>query len=374
MSLLGPRMLLLLVFTWGLGVLAAEAPAPTKAAPPPASLEEVLAKLRKAGKGPTASRLLAAVDAAKVERQKQGQGHVLVGHVTLKGGPGRLEQLNSQVTLVDAGWFVTLAQDLRRPIPLRLHGYEAVDIPLSGLPDQEVLPVGDVSLSPLPPEKLGTVRGRVVGVDPKARIQVYAFITPGDVNTPAGKVNGDKPAARLEVKRDKDGSFQLGGLTPQPARYEFWFKAPGLVSQSQILLADAGQTQSLKEIRLEKPHRLRVRYVVSPTPPPFQNAKIREAIVEGGQLFKADPAMQGSTFSYQQRPERERLRFALQPARLAQLGKGKLEDFSSVDPSALKFVSLFEVGFEPGQLYLLQHGGAGQWVLFQLEPDSREPK
>jgi hypothetical protein len=45
-----------------------------------------------------------------------------------------------------------------------------------------------------------------------------------------------------------------------------------------------------------------------------------------------------------------------------------------VDPSALKFVSLFEVGFEPGQQYLLEHGGAGQWVLFQLEPDTGAPK
>ncbi len=374
MKSLSPRMLLLLVFTWGMGVMAAEAPAPAKPAPAPTSMDDVVAKLRKAGKGATASRLLTAVDAAKAERKKLGRGHVLVGHITLKGGPGRLEQLNSQVSLVDEGWFVTLAEDLRRPIPVRLHGYQAVDIPLKDLPDSEVLALGDVALSPLPAEKLGAARGRVLTTDPKARVQAYAFISPGDVNTPSGQVNGDKPAARLEVKLEKDGSFKLEGLTPKPARYELWFKAPGLVTQSRLIAAEPGQTENAGEIRLEKPNRLRVRYMVSPTPPPFQNVKVREAGLEGGQSFKADPGMQGATFSYQQLPNRGRLRFTAQPARLVQLGKGKLEDYASINPANQKFVSLFEVGFEPGELYLLDLRGANQWVLFQLEPDTGDKK
>jgi hypothetical protein len=384
MEWLSSRTLLLLVFTWGVGAPAAEAPAPAKpspasapaAAPAPAStsMDDVVAKLRKAGKGTTASRLLTAVDAAKAERKKQGRGHILVGHITLKGGPGRLEQLNSQVTLVDEGWFVTLAEDLRRPIPLRLHGYQAVDIPLNGLSDREVITLGDVSLSPLPAEQLGAARGRVQTPDPKTRVQAYAFISPGDVNTPGGPVNGDKPAARLEVKLEKDGSFKLGGLTPKPARYELWFKAPGLVAQSRLISPEPGQTGNVGEIHLAKPNRLRVRYIMSPTPPPFQNAKVRESALEGGQSFKADPGMQGATFSYQQLPNRDRLRFTLQPARLAQLGKGKLEDFASVDPAHQKFVALFEASFEPGQTYLLDLRGANQWVLFQVEPDTGDKK
>jgi hypothetical protein len=364
MSLLSPRLLLLLVFTWGMGALAA----------PPASLEEVVATLRKTGKGATATRLLSAVDAAKAERQKRGIGHVLVGHLTLKGGPGRLEQLNSQVTLVDAGWFVTLAEDLRGPIPLRLHGYEAVDIPLTGLPDSEVLTLPDVTLSPMPAEKLFSARGKVLAADPKARVQAYAFISPGDVNTPTGKVEGDRPAARLTVKLDKDGSFQLTGLTPKPARYELWFKAPGLVPQSRVISGTAGQIENVGEVRLEKPNRLRVRYMVSPTPPPFQNAKVREAVVEGGQSFKADAAMQGITFSYQQAHGGGRLRFTNQPARLSRLGQGKLEESASVNPTLLKFVALFETGFEPGELYLLNIVGAKQWVLFEVAPDTGEAK
>lgn len=388
MKSLSPRMLLLLGVAWGMGVMAAEAPAPAKPATNPApaaaqasapaqapkSIDDVAAKLRKAGKGTLASRLLTAVDAAKAERKKQGRGHVLVGHVALKGGPGRLEQMNSQVSLVDEGWFVTLAADLQRPLPLRLHGYEAVDIPLKNLPDREVLVLGDVSLSPLPAEKLGAARGRVVPADPKARVQVYAFISPGDVNTPSGEVNGDKPAARLEVKLEKDGSFQLAGLTPRPARYEFWFKAPGLISQSRSITTDSGKTATVGDIRLEKPARLRVRYLVSSTPPPFQNAKVRESILEGGQSFKADPGMQGVTFSYQQLPNRGRLRFTAQPARMVRLGKGKLEDYTSIDPAKQQFVALLESSFEPGEIYLLDLHGANQWVLFQLEPDTGEAK
>ncbi|WP_224240478.1 hypothetical protein [Hyalangium gracile] len=373
MSPLSPRMLLLLVFTWGMGVLAAEAPAPAKPAPTPSAIDDVVAKLRKAGKNTTATRLVAAVEAAKAERQKEGRGHVLIGHLNLKGGTGRLTQLNSQVTLVEDGWFVTVAEDLRRPIPVRLHGYEAVDIALSNQPNKELLHLGEVSLSPVPADKLGTVKGRVSSMDPKARVQVTAFISQGDVNTLGSKVKADNPAARLEVKVEKDGSFQLAGLSPSPARYELWFKAPGLVTQSRIILADPGQTENLGEVRLEKPNRLRVRYMVSPTPPPFQNSQVQEAVVEGGQAFKATPTLQGPTFSYQQHPKGGRLRFPVQPARLTQLGKGRLEDYSSVDPTKVKFVSLFEVGFELGQLYLLDHRGANQWVLFVLEPDTGKP-
>ena len=388
MKPLSPRMLLLLVSAWGMGVMAAEAPAPAKSAltpapasaqasaqaPAPVSIDDVVAKLRKAGKSSLASRLLGAVDTAKAERKKQGRGYVLVGHIALKGGPGRLEQLNSQITLVDEGWYVTLAGDLQHPIPLRLHGYEAVDIPLKDLPDREVLVLKDVSLSPVPAEKLGAARGRVLTADPKARAQAYAFISPGDVNTLSGQVNGDKPAARLEVKLEKDGSFKLGGLTPRPAGYEFWFKAPGLVSQSRLITTEPGQTGSLGDIRLEKPNRLRVRYVVSPTPPPFQNLKVRESSLEGGQSFKADPGMQGVTFSYQQLPNRGRLRFTAQPARLVHLGKGKLEDYASIDPARQQFASVFESAFEAGEIYLLDLRGANQWVLFQLEPDTGDKK
>jgi hypothetical protein len=246
-----------------------------------------------------------------------------------------------------------------------------VNLSLKGLPEQGVISVGDVMLSPVPPEKLGTVRGKVVAADPKARIQVYAFISPGDVNLASGRVNGDRPAARLEVKREKDGSFLLGGLTPHPARYELWFKSPGSASQSRTVSVSAGTTQDLGEIRLEKPDRLRVRYLVSSTPPPFpDSAQIHEGSVSLEEPFKADPAMKGSTFSFERRPQGERLRFTSQPARLTPVGKGKLEDFRSVNPGTAKFASIFETAFEPGQVYLLDLRGASQWVLFQVQPDT----
>lgn len=364
-----------LVFTWGSAALAAEPSTPaTKPAAPQTPLEEAVAKLRKSGKASTATRLLAAVDSAKAEQQKLGRGRIVVGHLTLKGGAARLDQLTSQVSVVDDGWFVTLVEDLLRPIPLRLHGYEAVDIPLKGLRDAEVLAVGDVTLSPVPPEKLGAVSGRVVAADPKVRIQAYAFITPGATNTANAKVEGDRPATRINVKLAKDGSFQLEGLSPYPARYELWFKAPGLASQSRSFVPKSGLTDDLGEIRLMKPQRLRVQYLMSSTPPPFQDAKMHESIVQLGQSFKADPAMKDATFSYEQSPRGERLRFPRQPARIVALGKGKLEDFSTVKPAGLKLASIFEVSFEPGQVYLLDHHAVGQWVLFTLEPDTGETK
>ncbi len=362
-----------LVFTWGTAVLAAEPAAPaTRPAVGQSRLEEAVTKLRKSGKANTATRLLAAVDSAKADQKKLGRGHVVVGHLTLTGGPGRMEQLNSQVSVAEDGWFVTLAEDLHRPIPLRLHGYEAVDIPLKGLEDTELLFVGDISLRPVPPAKLGAVRGRVVAADPKARIQVYAFITPGELNAVGGKVNGDRPATRLNVKLEKDGSFQLDGLSPYPARYELSFKAPGHVPLSRIFTPKVSMPEDLGVIRLERPGRLRVRYMVSSTPPPFQDAKVREAVVQLGQSFKADPAMKGVTFSYEQRPQGERLRFPQQPIQLVALGKGRLEDFSTVKPETLKLAAVFEVGFEPGQVFLLDHRAVNQWVLFTLEPGASE--
>jgi hypothetical protein len=369
-----------LVFTWGTAVLAAEPAAPatkpaapaTKPAAPQTTLEDVVAKLRKSGKASTATRLLAAVDSAKAERQKLDRGRVVVGRVTLEGGPGRLDQLTSQVSFVADGWFVTLADSVLRPISLRLHGYEAVDIPLQGLGDAEVLVVGELSLSPLPLAKLAAVRGRVVAADPKARIQAYGFIGPGVQNTIGTTVSGDRPATRLNVKLEKDGSFLLEGLSPHPARYEFWFKAPGLTSESRSFTPQAEVTHDLGEIRLEKLRRLRVRYMLSSAPPPFQDAKVQEATVQLGQSFKADPSMKDVTFLYEQRQKGERLRFPKQPVRIASLGKGKLEDFRAVKPEGLKLASIFEVGFEPGQVYLLDHRGVSQWILFTLEPAASE--
>jgi len=357
-----------LVLTWGTAALAGEPAAPLT------PLEEAVAKLRKSGKASTATRLLAAVDSAKAEQLKVGRGHIVVGHIILKGGAARLDQLTSQVSVVADGWFVTLVEDLLRPIPLRLHGYEAVDIPLKGLGGAAVLVVGDVTLSPVPPEKLGAVRGRVVAVDPKARIQAYAFITPGEMNAVSAKVVGDGPATRINVKLAKDGSFQLEGLSPFPARYEIRFKAPGLAPQSRTFVPQVSLPAELGEIRLEKPHRMRVRYLLSTTPPPFQDAKVRESVVQLGQSFKADPATKDPTFSYEQSPRGERLRFPRQPARIVALGKGKLEDFSTVKPEGLKLASIFEVAFEPGHVYLLNHHAVGQWVLFTLEPDTGETK
>ncbi len=361
------------LFLWGwlcvstLALATEPAPQAPETAPRP-TIEESLARLRKAGKGALAERLNAALQQAQAQQKKLGRGHVLVGRVVLSGGTGRLEQLNSQVTWVGEGWFVTLAEDLRRPIPLRLHGYEAVDVPTQGLAPAEILSLGEITLHPLAPGKPGLVRGSVVSSQPKARLQVYAFISPGDVNTPSGMVEGDRPAVRLSVQMEKDGSFQLGGLTPAPASYELWVKAPGHVSQRRVVRVEPGQMQNLREIRLEKPRRLRVRYLVSSTPPPFRDAKVREAVVEGGQDFKADPKMKGATFSLEQRPKGEKLRFSHHPARLARLGQGTLEDSRGLSPDAVSFVSPFEVDFEPGHLYLLDHRAAGQWVLFQLEP------
>ncbi|MDY7226480.1 hypothetical protein [Hyalangium rubrum] len=373
MSQRGPRMFLLLCLLLG-GHALAQSPTPKAAPPKPSAVDESLAKLRKAGKGPLADQLLAAIQSARKQREAHGLGHVLVGRVKLGGGPGKLEQLNSQVSLVGEGWFVTLVENLRNPVPLRLHGYDAVDISTQGLPAEELLSVGEVTLRPLPPEKLGAVRGRVVATDPKAPIQAYAYITAGDLNTPSGTINEDRPAVRLDIKQDKDGVFQLSGLTPRPARYELWFKAPDHVAQSRVVLAAAGTTQNLGEVRLEKPRQLRVRYVLSTTPPPFVDQPVQEAVVDGGQPFKADPQMQGATFVLQQRPGIQRLRFQTQPARLGQLGKGKLEEFRFVDPNTVQFVSPFEVGFDPSRVYLLDHRAVGQWVLFQVEPVTGEAK
>lgn len=346
----------------------------TQAPPPRVPFEEALAKLKREGKGATAQRLQAATNAAKAEVKQKGKGHVVVGRVVLVGGPGKLEQLIAPARLLEDGWFVAQVEGPKARIPLRLHGYEAGGVSLDEPSPKDVIHVGEVPLRPLPPERLGTVKGRVTLADPKASLQAYAFIVPSEVTAATTSAGEAPPAARLELKPQKDGSFQLGGLTPRPARYELWFKAPGHEPQSRSVIASPGATQDLGEIRLGKPSRLRVRYMLSSTPPPFQNAKVQEAQLEEGQSFKADPAMKGATFVFHQRPVGDRLQFSTQPARLAQVGKGTLESASAKAPDGLKFAVPFEVGFEPGTLYLLDHRAAGQWVLFQIEPTASAAK
>ncbi|MDC0711977.1 hypothetical protein POL68_26150 [Stigmatella sp. ncwal1] len=398
MSLLPPRVALLLALSLAPAVLAA-APAPpapsNPMAPPrllaaprenrlplpksektatPVPFDEALTQLRKAGKVATAQRLLNAANAAKAEKQKRGKGQVVAGRAVIAGGAGKLDQLLAPGTSLEDGWFVTLLEDSKQLLQLRLHGYEAVGISPLEFPQKDVIHVGAISLHPLPPEKAGAVKGRVVATDPKVPLQVYAFIIPGEVTTALSKGEPARPGARVEVKLQKDGSFLLGGLTPRPARYELWFKAPGHEPQSQALTVAAGTTQDVGEIRLAKPSRLRVRYVLSSTPPPFQNAQVRESQLSEGQSFKADPAMKGDTFFLQPRPGGSRLKFATQPTRLASLGQGKLEDYVTVDPANVTFAVPYEFPFEPGRVYLVDHSAAEKWVLFQVEAGSPAAK
>ncbi|WP_225413117.1 hypothetical protein [Stigmatella hybrida] len=389
MSLLRPRVALFLALSLAPDVLAQPASSPQNLAPPrllaapresrlplpktpgkdtpPVPFEDVLTKLRKSGKVATAQRLLNAANAAKAEQQKRGKGQVVAGRAVITRGPGKLEQLLVPGTLVEDGWFVALMEDPKQLVPLRLHGYEPVGVSPLEFPQKDVIHLGDIALNPLPPEKTGTVKGRVLASEPKTPLQAYAFIVPGNVAASSGKGEPARPGAKVEVKLQPDGSFQLGGLTPRPARYELWFKAAGHEPQSQTLNLAAGTTQDLGEIRLSKPSKLRVRYVLSNTPPPFQNAQVREAQISENQSFKADPAMKGDTFFLQPRPGGDRLKFATQPTRLASLGQGKLEDYASVDPASVKFAVPYEVPFEPGRVYLVDHRAAERWVLFQVE-------
>ena len=170
---------------------------------------------------------------------------------------------------------------------------------------------------------------------------------------------------RLHV--EPDGRFELWGITPAPARYQFSFGAKGHVTQGRTVSVNAGETQDLGEVRLEKPRHLRVQYLLSDTPPPFRGPKLQQAQVVGGELFKADPKMEGYTFFYKQDPGEERLKFFHHPCKLARVGEGPLERFLGVDPSALQFGSPFEEQFEPGAVYLLDHSTFKHWVLFQVE-------
>lgn len=389
MSLFRPRVALFLALSLAPDVLAQPASSPQNLAPPrllaaprenrlplpktpgkdtpPVPFEDVLTKLRKSGKVATAQRLLNAANAAKAEKQKRGKGQVVAGRAVIHKGPGRLEQLLVPGTLVEEGWFVALMEDPKQLVSLRLHGYEPVGVSPLEFPQKDVIHLGDIALNPLPPEKAGTVKGRVLASEPKTPLQAYAFIVPGDVTASSVKGEPARPGAKVEVKLQPDGSFQLGGLTPRPARYEIWFKAAGHEPQSQTLHLAAGTTQDLGEIRLSKPSKLRVRYVLSNTPPPFQNAQVREAQISENQSFKADPAMKGDTFFLQPRPGGDRLKFATQPTRLASLGQGKLEDYATVDPTSVKFAVPYEVPFEPGRVYLVDHRAAERWVLFQVE-------
>jgi hypothetical protein len=389
MSPFRPRVALFLALSLAPDVLAQPASSPQNPAPPrllaapretrlplpktpgkntpPLPFDEVLTKLRKSGKMALAQRLLNAANAAKAQQQKQGKGQAVAGRAVIAKGPGKLEQVLVPGTLLEEGWFVALLDDPKQLVPLRLHGYEAVGVSPLEFPQKDVIHLGDIALNPLPADKAGAVKGRVVASEPKTPLQAYAFIVPGDVATSPGKGEPARPGAKVDVKLQPDGSFLLEGLTPRPARYELWFKAPGHEPQSQTLTLSAGTTQDVGEIRLAKPSKMRVRYVLSNTPPPFQNAQVREAQLSENQSFKADPAMKGDTFFLQPRPGGDRLRFATQPTRLASLGQGKLEDYASVDPSSVKFAVPYEVPFEPGRVYLVDHRAAERWVLFQVE-------
>jgi hypothetical protein len=135
-----------------------------------------------------------------------------------------------------------------------------------------------------------------------------------------------------------------------------------------------GTTLDLGTIRLERTRRITVSYRVAPSPP-FTQAPPERQILFGESYFKAGNEKQSASDLWFAQHDRKIYLGIEASCRLADLGRGKLDDFHRVDPTSVRFDAPGRaVPHQPGHVYLLEQGTLKHWVLFQVELDPEVPR
>ncbi len=206
------------------------------------------------------------------------EGHVLLGRVVVDAGSARAEDALTQDALLEDGWFVLTAADLRRPISFRLHGYEPAVMRPTGWRNVPLQNVGEVHLKPVPVALQGKLRGKVALEDPSlGQAKVALFLQGGSVNTSDGRRDaGEKQVATSALP--SGGELSIGGFSP--VAYRLVISAPGHETLSLDRTFERGGTVDLGEVKLAKLKQVELR-----TPSGTISARAGDAIaLEGGTI------------------------------------------------------------------------------------------
>jgi len=313
--------------------------------------------------------LLDRIEKAKEDVNRFGGGYVIVGRVVVEKGDD-VTLVNSQMRILEGGYFASATKDLIRPVGFRMDQYAPYDLELAGR-EGDIVDVGDIVMRRLPAEQLVPVKGKIVlqgGEDPR-RASVKFSITKGPVNTPS---NGTEPRPywpeSFIAEVNADGVIDMNGFSP--TEYYCTIEADGFVKKLLRVDFEPNEGADIGTILLEKARRILLEYIVSDNND-FELSDARKMELHGGDFFKATPDIYGWDLQFAQKDGELFFRYSYAPCYISDLGKGELEDFLDTDVGPPK-VRPWKLLFNSGHVYLLDQRFWKRLVLFKVtieQPD-----
>lgn len=178
-------------------------------------LEKRLSAMIAEKKSVAAAQIMLRCVQSKLTINTLAKGSVVIGRVVVEDGKLDPEWVLAQMPILDGGYFAGEVGNMKKPLWFRAAGYEDAKAPLGGMA-VAVYDVGTVTMKPVAPEKMATVKGKValdLADRGPATITLSLMVPPA--NTPHG---GYSPRRRwpepTKVKLASDGSFRVSGLNP----------------------------------------------------------------------------------------------------------------------------------------------------------------
>jgi hypothetical protein len=314
---------------------------------------------------PSRETLEAAITRAKdVVKQYQG-GHVVVGRVVLDG-PGDPRDVIAQMEILAGGYFVGATKDLVRPIGFRMHQYAPHDVDLKGF-SGEVVDIGTIRMTKLPSTAFASLKGHIEfeGGGGTETASVKFSVNNGPVNTPN---NGTSPRRHwpAPIQADVSVNGAVSALGFSPMEYYCMVTAPGFVAQSFPVNFKLGQVYDLGTIRLERPSRIALSYVVADEPP-FDLSQKKQAVLSGGDRWKVTPDIYGWDLEFKQDIGSLLFDYSYGPCSLQDLGEGELADLVKVANAANPQESPHKQKVQSGHVYVVNQGHWKRWIVFRVD-------
>jgi protocatechuate 3,4-dioxygenase beta subunit len=310
--------------------------------------------------------LEAAIDKAKSTVDRFQEGHIIVGRIVLDG-EGDVRDVKAQMEILPDGCFAGETEDLIKPVGFRMDGYAPYDLQLKGMKGS-LVDVGTIHMTPLPPERLAQLKGKIVmedNGDPSGAI-LYLSTADGPVNTPH---NGTSPRSYwpepITVQATANGVFEAGGFSP--IKYYCRVTAPGYLEKAIYVEFNEGQTFDFGTVTLEIPKQIRLSYIVS-VEPPFDISTLQNVTIPARTRWKAEDSngCYGWDLEFGQNNGVIIMKSNYSPCYLRDLGKGEIANYVNVDKAKIGQDEPWNQKAKSEHVYLLDQEHWKRWVLFKI--------
>jgi hypothetical protein len=307
---------------------------------------------------------------AKTERFKGRTVHLVIGRVVLENGDASQLVNSALFKIRPDGTFVHLVRDLKIPFGIRAHGYEQVDVQLTGC-QGAVVDVGTIQLQKLPESLLGTLTGRIAleGNENLDSVSVTVHISLGPSNNIAGiRIPREQ---QLSASLASDGTFTLNGFSP--AKYVYAVRAPGYVYSRSVIDFSRTREQHL-QVQLERTRTLHMEYVFAEESQEsaFDKSAIEEDTWTGGDQWQFPDGY--TPFELKQKNGALEFSSHFYGTRIKDLGQGDITEFLDVKRSSDGMSD--DLPAQTGHVYLIYQDYVKTYMLLRVkeitQPDLRD--